>query len=93
MAGQADGDRTDHAVSGMGRAPHHDHHGLVGVRLADTGSHSDQLIGDDPLAPLEPPGRLAAAQLLGGLGVKFRLELIESGFHFGDRASRQHDSS
>ncbi len=30
MAGQADGDRTDHSVSGMGRAPDHDHHVLAG---------------------------------------------------------------
>lgn len=47
MAGQADGDRTDHAVSGMRRAPDHDHHALAGPGIADAGRHSDQLVRDE----------------------------------------------
>jgi hypothetical protein len=62
MAGQADGDRTGHAVSGMRRAPDHDHHALAGAGIADAGRPSDQLLRDDPLAPLELPVRPAAAQ-------------------------------
>ena len=68
MAGPADGDRTDHAVSGMRRAPDHDHHALAGAGIAVAGRHGDQLVRDDPLAPLELPGRAAAAQLPGRLG-------------------------
>ena len=59
MAGQADGDRTDHAVSGMGRAPDHDHRALAGAGIAEGGRHGDQLIRDEPLAPLELPVRPA----------------------------------
>jgi len=40
MADQADGDRTDHAVSGMRRAPDHDHHVLAGAGIADAGRPS-----------------------------------------------------
>jgi hypothetical protein len=67
MAGQADGDRTDHAVSGMRRAPDHDHHALPGAGIADAGRHSDQLVRGDVLVPLELPVRPAAAQLPAGL--------------------------
>jgi hypothetical protein len=48
--------RTDHAVGGVGRAADEDDHGLTRTGLADGGGHCDQLIGDDALAPLEPPG-------------------------------------
>ena len=61
MAGQADGDRPDHAVSGMRRTPGHDHHGLAGMRIPDAGRHRDQLVRDVPLDPLEPPGEPAAS--------------------------------
>src|SRR5882672_3970418 len=44
MAGPADGDRTDHAVSGMRRAPDHDHHAPAGAGIADAGRHGDHLI-------------------------------------------------
>jgi hypothetical protein len=57
MAGQADGDRTDHAVSGMRRAPDHEHHALAGAGIADAGRNDDQLVRDEPLAPLELPVR------------------------------------
>ena len=65
MAGQADGDRTDHAVSGMRRAPDHDHHVLAGAGIADAGRHSDQLLRDDPLAP--GARRCCRAQLMKGM--------------------------
>ena len=59
MAGQADGDRTDHAVSGMRQAPDHDHHVLAGAGIADAGRHGDQLRRDDP------PGARGAALAAG----------------------------
>jgi hypothetical protein len=68
MAGPADGDRTGHAVSGMGRASDHDHRALAGAGTAEAGRHGDQLLRDEPLAPLELPGRAAAAQLPGRRG-------------------------
>jgi hypothetical protein len=77
MAGQADGDRTDHAVSGMRRARDHDRHVLGGAGIADAGRHSDQLLRDDPLAPLELPVRPAAAQLPGRQGAKLQLEEVD----------------
>ena len=57
MAGQADGGRPDHAVRDVGRAPDHDHHDLAGAGIANAGGHGDQLVRDEPLAPLESPGR------------------------------------
>ena len=84
MAGQADGDRTDHAVSGMRRAPDHDHHALPGAGIAEAGRHSDQLVRDDPLAPLELPSRL---------GAKLRLQLVECSFHLDNAVSRQPDDT
>ena len=93
MAGPADGDRTDHAVSGTRRAPDHDHHVLAGAGIADAGRHGDQLLRDDPLAPLELPGRPAATQLPCRLGTKFRLQLVECGFHLGNDVSRQPDGT
>jgi hypothetical protein len=93
MAGQADGDRTDHAVSGMRRAPDHDHHVLAGAGIADAGRHGDQLIRYKPLAPLELPVRSAAAQQPCRLGAKFRLQLVECGFHLDNGVSRQLDGT
>ena len=88
MAGQADGDRTGHAVNGMRRAPDHDHHALAGAGIAGAGRHGDQLLRDDPLAPLELPVRPAAAQLPGRLGAKLRLQLVGCGFHLDNGVSR-----
>jgi len=93
MASPADGDRTDHAVSGMRRAPDHDHHALAGAGIADAGRHGEQLIRYEPLAPLELPDHHAAAQLPGRLGAKFRLQLIKCGFHLDDGVSRQPDGT
>jgi hypothetical protein len=50
-SGQADGDRTDHTVNGMRRAPDHDHHALAGAGIADADRYSDQLVRDDPWRP------------------------------------------
>jgi hypothetical protein len=46
-------------VSGMRRAPDHDHHALAGAGIADAGRHSEQLIRYEPLALLELPDRRA----------------------------------
>jgi hypothetical protein len=61
VAGQADSDRTDHAVGGVRRAADHDCHVLTWVGVADGSGRRDQLIGDDALAPLELPGCPAGA--------------------------------
>jgi hypothetical protein len=55
--------------------------------------HSDQLLRDNPLAPLQLPGRAAAEQLPGRLGAKLRLQLVECGFHLDDGVSRQPDGT
>ena len=62
MAGQADRDRTDHAVSGVGRAADDDGQGLIRVGFADGCGRCDQLIDDDALAPLELPGGSAGSE-------------------------------
>jgi hypothetical protein len=46
-----------------------------------------------PLAPLELPVRPAAAQLPCRLGAKFRLQLVEYGFHLDNGVSRQPDGT
>ena len=83
MTGQADGDRADDPVGGVGRAADHDRHGPLAVGIADGGGRRDQLVGDDALAPLELPGCPAGAQLLGGCGAKLLLDLVEVGLYFG----------
>jgi hypothetical protein len=61
VAGQADSDRTDHAVGGVRRAADHDGHVLTWVGVADGRGRRGQLIGDDALATLELPGCPAGA--------------------------------
>jgi len=77
----------------MRRAPDHDHHVLAGAGIAEAGRHGDQLLRDEPLAPLELSVRPAAAQLPGRLGAKLRLQLVECGFHLDDGVSRQPDGT
>ena len=55
VAGQADRDRTDHAVVAGGRAAYDDGQGLIRVGFTDGCGRGDQLIDDDALAPLERP--------------------------------------
>jgi hypothetical protein len=55
VAGQADRDRTNHAVGGVRRTAHHDGHVLIRVGFGNDGGCGDQLIGDDALAPFELP--------------------------------------
>jgi hypothetical protein len=86
MTGQADRDRADHPVGGVGRAADHDRHGPPGVGIAEGGGQRDQLVRDDALAPRELPGRPAAAQLLSGSGAQLLLDLAEVGLDFGYRA-------
>ena len=77
----------------MRRAPDHDRHGLAGAGIADAGRHSDQLIRDDPLAPLKFPVRPAAVQLPVRVGAKFWLQLVKCGFHLDNGVSRQPDGT
>ena len=63
VAGQADRDRTDHAVIAGGQAADDDGQGLIRVGFTDGCGRCDQLIDDDALAPLELPGGPAGAQL------------------------------
>src|SRR5206468_10876711 len=77
VAGQADRDRADHAVGGVGRTAGDDRHVLIWVGFADGGGRCTQLIGDDALASLELPGCSGDAQLRGGLDAKLLLYLIE----------------
>ena len=64
MAGQADGDRPDGTVGGVGRASDDDRHRLVVMGVADGSGRRDQLVGDDALAPAAD----AAVSLLAGSG-------------------------
>ena len=93
MAGQADGDRTDHAVSGMGRAPDHDHHVLAGRASRMPAATAINPSATPPRVPLELPVRPAAAQLPCRVGAKFPLQLVECGFHLDDGVSRQPDGT
>ena len=51
--------------------------------IADGCGHRDQFLGDNALAPLEPPGRHAVAQLLSGRGAQLLLDLVEIGLQLG----------
>jgi hypothetical protein len=76
--GQADRDRADHPVGGVGRAPDHDRHGVPGVGIADGGAMApgDSMARLDSWAtyttsmrPVRPCSNLTAAsraRLAGG---------------------------
>ena len=88
-AGQADGDRTDDTVHDLGRTPDHDHQGGVGAGGADFVGCGDQFFCGQPLAPLEAPVHLVAAQLLAGQGAELLLDVVEVCFQFGYGTGRQ----